>query len=111
MENEIKKYCFDIKESINAIEDFLKDKKDFNAYTDDRKTRRAVERELEIIGEAVNRINKLNPDIKISHKRQIINMRNKVIHAYDMVDNVVIWGTVEKYLPKLKIEIQRLIEQ
>jgi len=52
------------------------DKLDFNDYLNDKMLRRAVEREFEIIGEAMNRIIGLDPDIKISGSRQIINMRN-----------------------------------
>ncbi|MCK4981491.1 MAG: DUF86 domain-containing protein [Victivallaceae bacterium] len=110
MQNKINKYLFDIKESINAIENYIKDEMEYEAYSNDRKTRRAVEREFEIIGEAMNRINKLNSDIQISNKRQIIDMRNKVIHGYDMVNDLVVWGTIKKYLPILKTEIQKKLE-
>jgi uncharacterized protein with HEPN domain len=110
MENEIKKYLFDIQESIGAIESYVNTVKSFDGYSKDRKTRRAVEREFEIIGEAMNRINKLYPDLKISNKRQIIDMRNKVIHGYDMVDDFIIWGTIERFLPKLKLEIRDITD-
>jgi uncharacterized protein with HEPN domain len=110
MDNEIKKYLFDIKESIDSIETFLGVKRDFNIYMADKMLRRAVEREFEIIGEAMNRIGKLDPDIIISSKRQIINMRNRVIHGYDKIDNEIIWGTIIRHLPSLKIEINNLLK-
>lgn len=110
MDFEIKKYLFDIQESIESIEKYLGNKRDFNAYMANKMLRRAVEREFEIIGEAMNRIEKLNPEIEISSKRQIISMRNRVIHGYDKIDNEIIWGTIVRHLPNLKIEIYNLLK-
>jgi uncharacterized protein with HEPN domain len=72
--------------------------------------RRAIEREFEIIGEALNRIDKLDSNINISGKRQIIGMRNRVIHGYDKIDNAIIWGIIVRHLPVLKNEIQNLLQ-
>ena len=102
MDNEIKKYLFDIKESIDSIESYLGDKRDFNVYMSDKMLRRAVEREFEIIGEALNRIDKIDSEINITSKRQIISMRNRVIHGYDKIDDEIIWGTIVRHLPILK---------
>jgi uncharacterized protein with HEPN domain len=110
MEIEIKKFLFDIHESIASIEQYLGDKRDFNVYMTDKMLRRAVEREFEIIGEAMNRIEKLDPTINISSKRQIISMRNRVIHGYDKIDNEIIWGTIVRHLPNLKTEINQLLK-
>ena len=71
--------------------------------------RRAIEREFEIIGEAMNRISKVDPDISISSSRQIISMRNRVIHGYDAVDDEIVWGTIQRHLPLLRSEIQELL--
>ncbi|RPH31404.1 MAG: DUF86 domain-containing protein [Bacteroidales bacterium] len=109
MKLEIKKFLYDIKESIESIENYLGDKRDFNAYIEDKMLRRAVEREFEIIGEAMNRIEKIDSTINISSKKQIVNMRNRVIHGYDKIDNEIIWGTVVRHLPKLKQEIETLL--
>ncbi|OFX27136.1 MAG: hypothetical protein A2041_05790 [Bacteroidetes bacterium GWA2_31_9b] len=110
MNIEIKKYLFDIKESIYSIEKFLEDKRDFNVYLGNKMLRRAVEREFEIIGEAMSRIEKLDSEIEISSKRQIISMRNRVIHGYDKIDNEIIWGTIIKHLPTLKTDIENLLK-
>jgi len=64
-----------------------------------------VERELEIIGEATNRILKIDGSIAISNARRIVDLRNRVIHAYDAVDDVIVWSVVVKSLPGLKQEI------
>jgi len=110
MELEIKKYLFDIRESLESIEKYLGDRRDFNIYMSDKMLRRAIEREFEIIGEAMGRIEKLDSTIKISSKKQIINMRNRVIHGYDKIDNEIVWGTIVRHLPTLKIEIDILLE-
>lgn len=109
MELDIKKYLFDIKESIDSIESYLGDKRDFNIYMSDKMLRRAVEREFEIIGEAMARLDKLDSGLKITSKRQIINMRNRVIHGYDKIDHEIIWGTIVRHLPLLKREIDSFI--
>ena len=109
MKLEIRKFLYDIKESIESIENFLGEKRDFNIYMADKMLRRAIEREFEIIGEAMNRIEKIDSTIDISSKKQIINMRNRVIHGYDKIDNEVIWGTIVRHLPKLKQEIEILL--
>jgi uncharacterized protein with HEPN domain len=72
--------------------------------------RRAIEREFEIIGEAMNRIDKRNPSFQITGKKQIIGMRNRVIHGYDKIDDALIWGTIIRHLPILKIEIGKILD-
>ena len=99
----------DIKVSIASIEEFLGSKRNFENYKKNKLLRRAVERELEIIGEATNRILNLNNNIEISEARRIVNLRNMVIHAYDSVDDIIIWGIISKDIPKLKKEVDKLI--
>lgn len=110
MNQEINKYLFDILESINSIENYIGEKRDFFVYNSNKMLRRAVERELEIIGEALNYIDKIDKNIEITSKRQIINTRNRVIHSYDRIDNEIIWGILIKYLPILRTEVERLID-
>ena len=107
---EIKKYLYDIQESIDSIENYLGEKREFKIYVSDKMLRRAIEREFEIIGEAMNRIDKLDPDIEITSKWQIINMRNRVIHGYDKIDNEIIWGTIIRHFPTLKTEDENLLK-
>ncbi|MBK7479175.1 MAG: DUF86 domain-containing protein [Bacteroidales bacterium] len=110
MNVEIKKFLYDIRESIESIENYLGNERDFSVYLSNKMLRRAVEREFEIIGEAMNRIERLDPKIKISSKKQIINMRNRVIHGYDKIDDEIVWGTIVRHLPTLKIEISKLLK-
>jgi uncharacterized protein with HEPN domain len=81
MSLEEKKLLNDVINAIYSIDDHLEGRRIFNEYLSNKTKRRAVEREFEIIGEAISRILKINPDIKISSARIIINLRNKVIHA------------------------------
>ena len=111
MQREIRKYLFDISESIDSIMEFLGDERDFNIYKSNKLLRRGIERELEIIGEATNRILNIDPAIEISNARRIVDLRNWVIHGYDKVDDIIIWGIIIKDLPKLKGQIEELIQK
>jgi len=111
MKREIKKYLFDIKTSIDSINNFLGEKRDFFEYQENKLLRRGIEREIEIIGEAMSRILKLDQSIKIKNARQIVDARNWVIHGYDKVDDIVIWGIVSNHLPKLRKGIEELLKK
>ena len=111
MQREIKKYLFDIKESINSIEDFLGTTLSLHDYLENKLLRRAIEREIEIIGEAVNNILKIDPHINISDSRRIVDLRNWIIHGYNSVDNKIIWGVISKDIPKLKKQVEILISK
>ena len=109
MKRETKKYLFDIKTSIDSIFDYLGDNRNFFEYQNNKLLRRGIEREIEIIGEAMNRIMKISHEIKVENARQIVDARNWVIHGYDKVDDVIIWGIISIHLPKLKAEVEDLL--
>ena len=112
MDNNIKAWLFDILSSVNEIESYYIDTpKTFEVYQNDLKTKRAVERNIEIIGEAMNRILKLDSEIVISNSRKIVDVRNRIIHGYDSVSDDVIWGIVIRNLPVLKKEVEELLGQ
>ncbi len=97
MDNSIKTWLYDILNSINEIESYFVDTpKIFEIYQNDLRTKRAIERNIEIIGEAMNRILKENSGIEISNSRKIVDVRNRIIHGYDSVSDDVIWGIVIK---------------
>ena len=110
MNDLINKWLYDILESINSINEYIGDQKYFDVYENNKQLRRSVEREIEIIGEAISRIKKENPKIKINNSHQIIATRNRVAHAYDAVDNAIIWGIVINHLPSLKIEVTQMLD-
>jgi uncharacterized protein with HEPN domain len=111
--HDIQQCLRDIRTSIDAIESylvrFMGEHRDFNAYIQERFLRRCVERELEIIGEATNRILKTDPEFRLENARKIVDTRNWVIHTYEKVDDTIIWGIVTKHLPQLKAEVERLL--
>lgn len=111
MEVEIKTWLADIKLAISEINQFLPDKKDFYVFKNDLKTKRAIERNIEIIGEAVSRIIKLNPDFPITNSRKIVDTRNRIIHGYDSVSEEIIWSIVVKELDKLEKEVDNYISK
>lgn len=110
MENQIRTWLSDIKQAIEEINIFLPEKRDFFEFRNDLKTRRAIERNVEIIGEAVSRILKVAPNIQIKNSREIVDTRNRIIHGYDSVSEEIIWSIVVRDLPKLEKEIDNLLE-
>ena len=110
MDNNIKAWLYDILSSINEIESYYIDTpKMFEIYQNDLRTKRAVERNIEIIGEAMNRILKIDSDVVISNSRKIVDVRNRIIHGYDSVSDDVIWGIVIRNLPILQKEVEELL--
>ena len=102
------KYLSDILMAIALIEEFTSGISDFNVYDKDRKTQSAVERQLAIIGEALNQFKKLEPAVEIQIDKQIIAFRNRLVHAYDSLDNTIVWAIMNKHLKPLKLEIENL---
>jgi len=114
MDERILKWLFDVQISIDEINEFFKnEEKDFFKYRNNIMLKRAIERNLEIIGEAMNRI--INRDAsyseKITNAKAIIGLRNHVIHAYDNISDENIWSILINHLPKLKIEVDNLIQE
>jgi len=109
MNLEVQKWLYDILVSIQSVNEFIGEVRMFENYEADKKTRRSVEREIMIIGEAVNRIKYVEPSIEITNSHQIIATRNRVTHAYDAVDNAMIWNIVINHLPNLKLEVEKLL--
>ncbi|MFN2260751.1 MAG: DUF86 domain-containing protein [Psychroflexus sp.] len=103
-----KKYLSDILLAIDLIEKFTVDITDFNIYQSDLKTQSAVERQLAIIGEALNQLKKNEPNLLIESDKQIISFRNRLVHAYDSIDNSIVWVIIKRHLKKLRKEIQTL---
>jgi uncharacterized protein with HEPN domain len=107
MQGEIKTWLEDIKQAIIEIND----KKDFFLFKKDLKTKRAIERNVEIIGEAAGRIIKSQPNIQITDIKKIIDTRNRIIHGYESVSDEIIWSIVIRHLPILEKEIIALLER
>ena len=111
MDERQKKFLTDILVSIEAIDSYLQGKRDFNYYLQNKMVRRSGEREIEIIGEATNRLLKLRPDIRITSGSKIVDQRNLIIHAYDAVNSEMIWAVITRHLPTLKNEVEQLLTE
>jgi len=109
MDIKIKTWLVDIHQSIDEIFLFLGDSRDFIVYKSDLKTKKAVERNLEIIGEAVSRILKEDNNFQLKNAKNIIGTRNRIIHSYDNISDEVIWTIVCRELPDLKIQVEELL--
>ena len=104
------KFLYDIKLAIDDIESYFEtETRTFDNYKRNSLLKRAIERNLEIIGEAINRILKEDPSFPIDNAKKIIGLRNQIIHGYDSVSDENIRGIIMVHLPKLKSEINSMI--
>ena len=110
MSREEKKLLFDIQASLMAIESYMQGVSNFDDYQSNPMLQDAVERNLEIIGEAVGQLLKINPLIQISNARRMVDTRNFIIHSYDNIDNTRVWTIIINHLPILKTEVDNLLK-
>ncbi|MDE6264403.1 MAG: DUF86 domain-containing protein [Paramuribaculum sp.] len=111
MEYSVDKTLTDILSAICEIEDFFATRPlRFDFYVADICLKRAVERNITIIGEAMNRLLKIVPEIQVTAARSIVDTRNYVIHGYDSVTDEIMWAIVVRHLPLLKQEVMQLLE-
>jgi uncharacterized protein with HEPN domain len=109
MTEKAKKYLADILNAIELIELFSQGIENYEAYRTDLKSKNAIERQLGIIGEAVTQFKKHETAFELSHMPQMISVRNRLIHAYDSIDDSVIWTIVERHLSSLQLEVQKAL--
>lgn len=106
----MKAWLEDVLVAIDEIEQDLPPTNDFNLYKRNRTAKRAIERNLEIIGEAMNRILSADPNIGITSARKIVNLRNQIIHGYDSLSDEIIYAIATRDVPILKAEVSKLME-
>lgn len=104
------KYLDDIIHAIELIEEFTVAIPLYSDYEKDLKTQSAVERQLGIIGEAVNKFDFIHPEVSLKNARKIVGFRNRIIHAYDSVDSSMVWAIIKRYLKPLYQEVKMLME-
>lgn len=110
MDRKLQKYLSDILSSILEIESFMENRpKEYATFCSDTLFRRGVERNIEIMGEAMNQVLKINPEIPITAARKVVDTRNFVIHAYDSLKPDILWAIVINNMPLLKKEVERLL--
>lgn len=112
MRLESKKHLEDIRKAAALLAEFTRDKT-LHHYTADAMLRSAVERQFEIIGEALNRLSKSDPDTaeRVPDYRRVIAFRNILIHGYDVLDHHVVWDVVQHHLPKLTEAVHGLLDE
>ena len=110
MPREPKAYLYDMRQAAALIADFT-DVLDFDAYAADAMVRAAVERQFEIIGEALGQLARLDPETagQISEHRRIIAFRNILVHGYAGVDDLLVWAMVDTRLADLRREVDELL--
>ena len=106
MQLEAKKYLYDIQQAADRIAEFTAGQR-LEDYRTNAMLRAAVERQFEIIGEALVQLAKLDEKLaaRISEYRRIIAFRNILIHGYADVDDRLVWDVVETKLPVLRREV------
>ena len=112
MRTEVNKYLFDISEACKLIEQFSEGKT-LEDYRSDALLRSAIERQFQIIGEALQQLSRKFAAVaaRITDCRNIINFRHVLVHGYDRVEDDVVWGIVESKLPKLLLEIEAISKE
>ena len=112
MQPETLKYLYDIEQACQAIFGFIKGKALLD-YDCDNLLRSAIERQLTIAGEALNLAVKTEPEIatRISNVREIINLRNVIVHGYTTVENETIWGILQSDLLQLSREVESIFHK
>lgn len=110
MRLEAKKYLHDVQQAVRRLVEFTRDKT-FTDYEADAMLRSAVERQFEIVGEALNQLARKDAHAaaKISEYRRIIAFRNILIHGYAEIDNRLVWSIVETKLPVLARDVAALL--
>jgi uncharacterized protein with HEPN domain len=110
MQPEAKTLLLDIRNAVRLISRFTQGRS-FEDYTDDPMLRSAVERQFEIVGEALNQLLKIDPSTasQIADYRKIIAFRNILIHGYAVVLNELVWGIVETRVPGLLETVEQLL--
>lgn len=111
MDNERAKFLHDILECIGNIEEYIGEPMQYENLRSNRMMQQAVERNLEIIGEAVKELLLLDKGIAITSARRIVDTRNKISHGYDEVDLPQIWSIIIRHLPVLKKECADLLAE
>jgi uncharacterized protein with HEPN domain len=111
MKDEVRAHLHDILQAGRAIKGFVA-ARTFENYDADEQLRSAVERKFEIMGEALNRIRRDDPDVlqQIRDHRDIISFRNILVHGYDSIDDRIVWGVIVEDLDHLLADIGRLLQ-
>jgi len=114
MDSYVRDLLSDIVRSIDEIHEFSNGLtvEDFKLYLSNKMMRRAIERDLIIIGEAMHDIVKVDHTrvMRIKNSRRVVELRNDVVHSYDDLANEKIWNFIWKELPYLRKEVSHILD-
>ncbi|HZZ62140.1 MAG TPA: HepT-like ribonuclease domain-containing protein [Roseiarcus sp.] len=112
MERDPCAYLWDARESADAIAEFVRGRT-FDDYVADVMLRSAVERQFEIIGEALRQLEKAAPDLalRLPERTKAIAFRNILIHGYNSIDDAIVWRTIHESLPALRARLAALLDE
>jgi len=109
MNNRVNKYLFDMKIAIESINEFVADI-DLEEYKTNKLIRSAAERQLEIVGESVKRIERTGQPVPIANAKHIVAFRNILVHEYERLEDETVWMIIKKDVPQLLEEVNRLLD-
>ena len=99
----------DILQAIGRIEQYIKDLS-FDAFSEDQKSVDAVVRNLEIIGEAANRLpDEFKEKYSEIEWHKVVGLRHRIVHEYFGIDLEIIWQILHKDLPELRDALSQII--
>jgi uncharacterized protein with HEPN domain len=112
MEHDPRAWLWDVRQAADDIAAFVSGRT-LEDYLADKMLRRAVERQFEIVGEALNRLSRDSPALaaRIADLRRAVAMRNALIHAYPDIDNEAVWRTAHDNLPPLRAQVAALLAE
>ena len=105
-----RKYLLDITRALGLIRDFTASTVSFESYSTDLKTQSAVERQLEIVGEALKNLRHLASEVQIHHAKQSIELHNNLLKDYSSNNNRNVWAYVQNRVAPLHREVLLLLE-
>ena len=107
---DVLKYLQDVLDAINDMQScFIGFPNRYDLFEKDLMRKCVVERKVEIMGEAINRIRKIDRSVEIPNAKDIIDTRNRIIHSYDNVTPEFLWGLVVRHIPNLKKDVEQII--
>jgi uncharacterized protein with HEPN domain len=112
MRRDPRSFLWDVREAADAIKEFAQGRT-FQDYTSDRMLRSAIERQFEIIGEALSQLAKTDPALagRIPEFRRVVGFRNLLIHGYDRIDDAAVWRAIQISLPPLRSQAAALLAE
>lgn len=111
MQSDPRTYVWDARRAAGLVADFVSGRS-WDDYESDVLLRSAVERQFEIIGEALNQLRRVDEDLaaQVPDLQRIVAFRNVLIHGYAAVDNRLVWEIATDRVTELIVVLDRLLK-